>query len=121
MLIKGGGAGEALSSAEVKGRGGSLGHCGHRGAAALPVPPPSQASEALQTARTAMQAENPKIKESFELEGTFEGRLVQPPCNEQGHPQLHQGAQSPSSLTLNFSRGGDPLPVWATCPSASPP
>jgi len=24
------------------------------------------------------------------LEGTFEGHLVQPPCNEQGHLQLDQ-------------------------------
>jgi len=26
--------------------------------------------------------------ESFELEGTFKGHLVQLPCNEQGHLQL---------------------------------
>ena len=28
------------------------------------------------------------------------------PCNEQGHLQLSQGAQSPSSLTLDVSRDG---------------
>ena len=33
--------------------------------------------------------------ESFELEGTFKGHLVQLPCNEQGHLQLDQIAQSP--------------------------
>jgi len=27
-----------------------------------------------------------RIIESFELEGTLEGHLVQLPCNEQGHP-----------------------------------
>ena len=41
--------------------------------------------------------------ELFELEGTPRGRLVQFPCNEQRHLQLHQGAQSPSSLTSNVS------------------
>ena len=30
----------------------------------------------------------------FELEGTFKGHVVQPPCNEQRHLQLHQCAQS---------------------------
>jgi len=29
------------------------------------------------------------------LEGTFKGHLVQHPCNEQGHLQLDQVAQSP--------------------------
>ena len=47
-----------------------------------------------------------RITESFELEGTLRGHTVQPPSNEQGHPQLHQGAQSTSSLTLAVSRDG---------------
>ena len=35
------------------------------------------------------------ITEQFGLEGTFTDHLVQPPCNEQGHLQLHHVAQSP--------------------------
>jgi len=31
-----------------------------------------------------------RIMESFELEQTLKDHLVQPPCTEQGHPQLHQ-------------------------------
>jgi len=31
----------------------------------------------------------PKIIEWFGLEGTFKRHVVQPPCNEQGHPQLN--------------------------------
>jgi len=31
-----------------------------------------------------------RITESFELEGTLKGCLVQLPCTEQGRPQLHQ-------------------------------
>ena len=38
---------------------------------------------------------NHRITESFELEGTFEGKLVQHPCNVQGYLQLDQVAQSP--------------------------
>jgi len=40
---------------------------------------------------------------SFELEGTFKGHVVQLLCDEQGHLQLDQVAQS---LTLNVSRDG---------------
>ena len=47
---------------------------------------------------------NHRILESFELEGTTKGHLVQPSCNEQGHLQLRQGARALSSLTLNVSR-----------------
>lgn len=36
-----------------------------------------------------------RITESFELEGTFKGHLVQLRCSEQGHAQLNQVAQSP--------------------------
>jgi len=35
----------------------------------------------------------------FKLEGTLKGHLVQPACNEQGHPQLHQVLRALSSLT----------------------
>jgi len=41
--------------------------------------------------------------ESLELKGTFKGNLI----------------QTPSSLTSNVSK--DPLPLWATCSSASLP
>jgi len=41
--------------------------------------------------------------EWFGLEGTFQGRLVKPPCNDQGHLQLDQAAQSPS---LEHFQGG---------------
>jgi len=36
-----------------------------------------------------------RMIESFEWEGTLKSPLLQPPCNEQGHLQLHQVAQSP--------------------------
>ena len=34
--------------------------------------------------------------EWLELEGTCKGHLVQLPCNEQGHLQLHQVLRAPS-------------------------
>lgn len=34
------------------------------------------------------------------------------PFNEPGHPQLEQGAQNPSTLTLDVSRDGGPPPLW---------
>ena len=36
-----------------------------------------------------------RITESLEREWAFKGHLVQHPCNEQGHLQLNQVAQSP--------------------------
>ena len=42
----------------------------------------------------------------LELEETFKGHLVQLPCNEQGHPQLDQVAQSSSNIALSISRNG---------------
>ena len=60
-----------------------------------------------------------QIVESFGLGKTPKGCLVQIPCNEQRHPQLHQVLRAPSSLTLGISVDGAPLPLWATCTSAS--
>ena len=39
---------------------------------------------------------NHRIIKSFELEGTLKGHLVEPSCNAQGHPQLHQVLRTPS-------------------------
>jgi len=52
------------------------------------------------------QSKYHRIKELFELEGPLEGHLVQLPCNEWGHPQLHQVLRAPSSLTLGVSGNG---------------
>ncbi|KAK4822001.1 hypothetical protein QYF61_006615, partial [Mycteria americana] len=56
---------------------------------------------------------------SFGLDGTFKGHLVQPPCNEQGHLQLDQVAQSPVQPDLECFQGwgiyrlsGQPVPVF---------
>lgn len=54
------------------------------------------------------------------LEGTFKGHLVQLPCTEQGHLQLHQVLRAPSSLTLGISRDGAAPHLRAVCASASP-
>ena len=40
-----------------------------------------------------------KIRITELLEGTWKGHLVQLPCREQGHLQLHQVLRAPSSLT----------------------
>lgn len=39
--------------------------------------------------------------EWFELGGTLESHLVQIPCDEQGHQQLHQELRAPARLTSN--------------------
>ena len=59
-----------------------------------------------------------RIKESFELEGTLKGHLVQHPCSQQEHLQLDQDAQSPSQPDLECLQGqgirhisGQPVPV----------
>lgn len=44
------------------------------------------------------------VMESFELEGTFRGHLVQPACNEQGHPQPHQGKVNQSQVEYSSNR-----------------
>ena len=45
------------------------------------------------------------IDSYFGLEGTFKGHLVQPSCNEQGHLQLDQVAQSPVQPDLEYFQG----------------
>ena len=57
--------------------------------------------------------------EQLVLEGTFKGQLVQPPCNEQGHPPLDQVAQSPVQPDLECFQGwsiyhlsGQPVPLF---------
>ena len=45
--------------------------------------------------------------ESFVLEETLKGHLVQLSCSEQGHLQLEQGAQNPLQPALDcLQRGG---------------
>lgn len=57
------------------------------------------------------RVENHRIITLFELERTLKGLLVQLPCYEQGHLQVDQGAQSPSSLILDVSRNGAFTPL----------
>jgi len=51
---------------------------------------------------------NHRIIELVELEETLKGHLVQLPCNELGHLQLHQVAQSLIKPDLEHLRG------WST-------
>ena len=51
------------------------------------------------------EGENHRMTECFGLERTFRGHLAQPPCSEQGHLQLDQGAQSPVQPGLECSQG----------------
>ena len=48
---------------------------------------------------------NQRVIELSELEGTFKGHLLQPPCNERGHLQLDQVAQSPIQPDLECLQG----------------
>jgi len=50
-----------------------------------------------------------RIIECFGLEGTFKGHLIQPLCNEQGHLQLDQVAQSPIQPGLGSCPARDDL------------
>ena len=59
------------------------------------------------------------IIEWLGLEGTFEGHLVQPHSNKQGHLQLDQAAQGPVQPHLERFQGGgiyhlsgQPIPVF---------
>ena len=56
-----------------------------------------------------------RIIESFGLEGTFKGHLAQPPCNEQGHLQLDQVAQSPVQPDLECFQGWGPHCLSGQC------
>ncbi|KAK4825368.1 hypothetical protein QYF61_027121 [Mycteria americana] len=65
------------------------------------------------------ESQNHRIIEWFWLEGTFKGHPVQSPCNEQGHLQLDQVAQSPIQPDLDCLQGwgihhlsGKPVPVF---------
>ena len=54
----------------------------------------------------------------LDLKGTLRGHLVQLPCSEWGHPQLHQVLRAPSSLTLGVCRDGastTSLGNWCQC------
>ena len=62
--------------------------------------------------------ESHRILESFELDDTFKGHLVQLPCNEQGHLQQDQSAQSSALPELEClqergiqNHSGQPTPV----------
>ena len=46
-----------------------------------------------------------RIMETFELEGTPKGHLVQLPCNEHGHLQVDQVPQSPILPDLECFQG----------------
>ena len=63
----------------------------------------------FQLCKTSMYAcgNHHRITESFELEGTFKGHLVQLYCNKQGHLQLDQmlRARSGHSVILQFRIG----------------
>ena len=68
-----------------------------------------------------------RIIELFELEGTLESDRVQLSCNEQGHLQLDQVAQSPVQPDLECLQGqgfyhlsGQPVPQHAYCKKLLP-
>ena len=57
----------------------------------------------------SMMSQNHRIIESLEPEGTFKGHLLQLPCSEQGHAQLHQVLRAWSSQALKVSREVAPI------------
>ena len=63
-----------------------------------------QLSPCSQLSFPARKLPEPVTIESFELEETFKGHLVQLPCNEQGHPMLDQAAQGLIQPALKVSR-----------------
>jgi len=63
--------------------------------------------------------QNHRILEQLELEGTFEGHLVEPLCNEQEQLQLDQVTQSPAQPDVECVQGcgiyrlsGQSIPVF---------
>jgi len=58
--------------------------------------------------------------ESFELEGTCKGHLIQLPCNKQGRAHLDQIAQALIQACLESLQGQGINHIPATCSSASP-
>jgi len=68
----------------------------------------------------SLESGDHRIIESFELERTLKGHLVQPPCNEQGCLQLHQVLIAWPSLTLNVPRSTISLGNPFLCTGVSP-
>jgi len=55
------------------------------------------------TSPSKQKSSNHRTIELFELEGTFKGHLLQLPCSQQGHLQLHQVLRVLSRLTLTIT------------------
>ena len=71
---------------------------------------PNAAGFGLALPRGRLRYITESSSDSFELEGTFEGHLVQLPCSEQRHPQLSQLAQSLVQPDLECLQGQGILP-----------
>ena len=75
----------------------------------------------IRSAKWICLSESYRIIESSEFEGMLKGHLVQLPCNEQGHLQLHQIAQSLIQADLEHLQGQGIHHLGTTCSTASPP
>lgn len=62
---------------------------------------------------------NHGVIELFQLEGTLKGHLIQFPCTEQGHLQLHQCSEPHPALPGMSPEMGLPPPLWPTCSTAT--